>query len=135
MTYDTGKIGTLFQANSSAGTVKYEYDRRLRQTAENYTRGSTLYWTRQSYDGMDRVVNKSFSTGETLTYSFNGGGMLESIPGYIRSLDYSALGKVANRTYDNGLVSKLAYSDDSFRLKTIQTGGIRALAYGCGGVW
>jgi len=80
-------------------------------------------------------VNKSFSSGNTLQYTFNAGGMLESVPGYVSSLDYSALGKVANRTYDNGLVSKLAYSDDSFRLKTIQTGGIRALAYGCGGVW
>jgi len=93
-TYDVGKVGTLFQANSSAGTVKYEYDRRLRQTAENYTRGGTLYWMKQSYDNMDRVVNKTFSSGSALSYTFNGGGMLESIPGYVNSLDYSALGKV-----------------------------------------
>jgi len=77
-TYDTGKIGTLYQADSASGTVKYEYDSRLRQTAENYTRGSTLYWIRQSYDDMDRVVNKSFSSGETLSYTFNSGGMLGS---------------------------------------------------------
>ena len=38
-TYDTGKIGTLLQADSASGTVKYEYDSRLRQTAENFTRG------------------------------------------------------------------------------------------------
>jgi len=108
-TYDTGKIGTLYQADSPAGTVKYEYDSRLRQTAENFTRGSTLYWTRQSYDDMDRVANKSFSSGEVLRYTFNAGGMLESIPGYVSSLDYSALGKVADRTYDSGLAAILAF--------------------------
>jgi len=109
MTYDTGKIGTLFQADSPAGTVKYEYDSRLRQAAENFTRGSTLYWIRQSYDDLDRVVNKSFSSGETLSYTFNSGGMLESIPGYVSSLDYSALRKVADRTYDSGLAAILAF--------------------------
>ena len=74
---------------------------------------------RQSYDSMDRVVNKTFSSGNTLQYTFNGGGMLESVPGYIRSLDYTALGKVANRTNGNGLTSKLAYYDDSLRLKSV----------------
>jgi len=108
MTYDTGKIGTLFRAESAAGTFEYEYDSRLRQVGENFTRGGTLYWIKQAYDDMDRVVNKSFSSGETLAYTFNSGGMLESVPGYVSSLDYSALGKVANRTYGNGLVSELA---------------------------
>jgi len=129
LTYDIGKIGILFQANGSAVAVKYEYDRRLRQTAENYTRSGSLYWIRQSYDNLDRVVNKSFSSGNTLQYTFNSGGMLESIPGYVRSLDYTALGKVANRTYNNSLTSKLAYFDGSFRLKSVDTGSLQGLRY------
>jgi YD repeat-containing protein len=89
---------------------------------------------RQAFDGMNRVVNKSFSSGDVLAYAFNGGGMLDSIPGYISNLDYTALGKVANRTYNNSLVSKLDYYSDSFRLKSINTGVLQNLNYSYDGV-
>jgi len=59
---------------------------------------------------------------------------LDSIPGYVSGLDYTALGKVSNRTYGNGLVSKLDYFSDSFRLKTIKTASIQNLSYSYDGV-
>jgi RHS repeat-associated protein len=129
LTYDVDKVGVLSQADSPAGTVKYAYDNRLRQTAQNYTYGGVTYWIRQAFDALDRVMNVTQSNGEVLTYTYNSGGMLDSIPGYVSNLDYTALGKVANRTYDNGLVSKLSYRSDNFRLNSIRTGVLQNLSY------
>ena len=55
--------------------------------------------------------------------------MLDSIPGYLNGLDYTALGKVANRTYANGLISQIDYYGDSFRLKSFKTGSLQNLSY------
>ena len=129
-TYDIGKVGTLFEANSSSGSSRFAYDNRLRLVSENYTGGSGSRSISYGFDALDRVVNTSFSSGEELTYTFNAGGMLDSIPGYVSGLDYTALGKVSNRTYDNGLVSELSYRSDSFRLEGIKTAGIQNLSYG-----
>jgi RHS repeat-associated protein len=60
--------------------------------------------------------------------------MLDSIPGYVSGLDYTALGKVANRTYANGLVSLLDYYSTDFRLKSIHTGSLQGLNYTYDGV-
>jgi RHS repeat-associated protein len=129
LTYDQGKVGVLSVANSSAGIVRYDYDSRLRLTSENFSRGLSSWRIQHSYDALDREVNLTQSNGEVLSYTYNGGGMLDSIPSYITGLDYSALGKVSNRTYANGLVSLLDYYSTDFRLKSIRTGVLQGVNY------
>jgi len=75
LTYDTGKVGTLSQADSPAGTVKYGYDSRLRLVAENHSIGSNTWSISHAYDTLDRGVNKTFSSGGPITYVYTSGYM------------------------------------------------------------
>jgi RHS repeat-associated protein len=109
--------------------MSFAYDNRLQMTSQTYTRGASSWAIGNGFDSLDRVVNTSFSNGEILTYGYNSGGFLESVAGYVNGLDYTPQGKVANRTYVNGLVSQLEYYTTDFRLKSIKTGGLQGLNY------
>jgi len=129
MAYDISVVGTLSEANSTAGSIDYTHDQRLRITQESWDRSGTTWSIVIAYDSMDRIVNKTFSNGEFLEYNFNSMGTLDSITDYVSNIDYTALGKISNRTYANSQVSKLDYYADDFRLKTVVTGALQSLAY------
>jgi YD repeat-containing protein len=113
---------------------KYTYDNRLRIIWENLSvqvkqSGSNREWinTSVNYDSQDRILN-NYLPNQTLTYSYNQIGKLNSIQGFLSSINYNSYGKMINKTYANSLVTSFEY-DNLSRISRIQTGTIQNLSY------
>jgi hypothetical protein len=113
---------------------KYTYDNRLRIVWENLSvqikqSGSNREWinTSVNYDSQDRILNM-YLPNQTLSYSYNQIGKLNSIRGFLSSINYNSYGKMINKTYNNGLVTSFEY-DSLSRISRIQTGNIQNLSY------
>jgi YD repeat-containing protein len=127
--YDVDTIGTLSQINDQLGYVRYEYDARLRKTAEERKIDDHLFLTEYDYDAMDRVRSQKYPNGETVNYTYNAQGALESIPGVVTALDYNVSGQVIRKTYANGITTTYDYDPDNNRLKRIFASGIQDFQY------
>lgn len=113
---------------------KYTYDNRLRIVWENLSvqvkqSGSNREWinTSVNYDSQDRILNM-YLPNQTLTYAYNQIGKLNSIQGFLSSVNYNPYGKMINKTYANSLVTSFEY-DNLSRVSRIQTGSIQNLSY------
>ncbi len=72
------------------------------------------------YDAMRRLVSATFPDGDTISYAYNNGGRLESIPGVITDIDHAPSGKPQAVIFGNGLRTTYSY-DPRNRLKGLVT--------------
>ena len=79
------------------------------------------------YDSQDRILNM-YLPHETFTHNYNKIGKLNSINNYLSTINYTAFGKISNKTYSNTLVTKIDY-DELNRLTRIQTQAMQNLSY------
>ncbi len=129
-TYDgNSKKGTLTSVTDAAGSISFTYDNRLRRLTEARTVGSTTKTTSFAYDAMDRITTQTNPDSEAVAYTFNTQGEIETVNGIMDDFDYNALGKITEKTFDNGLTTEYTYDTDDFRLNAIETGSIQDLSY------
>ncbi|HEY6000776.1 MAG TPA: toxin TcdB middle/N-terminal domain-containing protein [bacterium] len=134
--------GRLAWVTDPSGAQHFSYDSRGNRTEalrRVRDRGTSRDFLRQwEYDALDRVTAETFPDGDRATYEFNGGGLLERIPGVVSGIDYLPSGAVGRIAYANGLASDYGY-DPRNRLTGLTTApaagsAIQDLAYALDGV-
>jgi RHS repeat-associated protein len=129
-TYDgNSKKGTLTSVTDAAGTVAYTYDNRLRKLSEARTVNGTTKTTQFAYDPIDRVTTQTNPDNEVITNAFNNQGEIESVSNVVSNVNYNALGKITQKTFNNGLSTNYTYNTTDFRLNRIQTSTLQDLNY------
>lgn len=142
--YDGQFNGTLTNISTdsdyhNAVFVRYIYDNRLRVSNE-----SIFYCYREKdpgpddecetvnastkYDSGNRIINMYFPN-TNFQYEYNPIGKIESIGGFLDSVNYNAFGKVSNKTYNNNIITQVDY-DELGRISQLQSGIIQNLTYG-----
>jgi len=76
---------------------------------------------------MNRVTNQTYPSGQTINFTYNAQGELNSIPNILTDLTYNALGKVTLKEFRGALFTVLRYHSDDFRLGRIFTSGSGSL--------
>ncbi|MBI5409202.1 MAG: VCBS repeat-containing protein [Nitrospirae bacterium] len=95
---------------------------------------TTDFRTGNEYDAMGRTTAVIYPDGDMVTYSYNNGSLLESIPGFVQYIDYHVSGAVETMSYANNITTSYEF-DPRYRLKRLitapQTGNaIQDLSYG-----
>ena len=144
--YDREKIGTISEISDATGTTKYSYDNRLRTIkeekaiviAQNITNGSPsinkTFITENTYDSADRIVAIKYpviagqTQPETLNYSFNTQGQIETVGGILANINYNALNKIVRKEYANSVNTNYVYNQMTERLEEINTAKSGAVA-------
>ncbi|MDM8557034.1 toxin TcdB middle/N-terminal domain-containing protein, partial [Desulfococcaceae bacterium HSG7] len=127
--YDLTTVGVLSKTEDNAGTVTYQYDERLRKTAETRAMDGHTWTTAWQYDAMDRIFSMTYPDGEEKAFQYNSQGALESVPGIMPGINYNATGQITQKTYGNGLATSYAYHPANNRLTEMQTPGIQDFKY------
>lgn len=140
--YDAQFNGTLANITSddsyfNSVQKKYTYDSRLRVIREDtflcYREpepgDDECEWLNYSsdYDSQDRIL-KMYLPNTNLSYSYNELGKIESAQNFLTSVNYNQFGKISNKTYSNGLVTRYGY-DNIGRINSINTGNLQNLTY------
>jgi len=76
---------------------------------------------------MNRVTNQTYPSGQTINFTYNAQGELNSIPNILTDLTYNALGKVTLKEFGGARFTVLKYHSDDFRLGRIFTSGSGSL--------
>jgi YD repeat-containing protein len=132
--YSYTLTGRPLTVSYSGGSDAYSYDERDRLTG--ITRSLSGYGAKtvsMSYDSMGRVRTQTYPDGEVVTYTYNGGGNLETAAGvssYVTGVDYNQGGKVTQLGLGNGKASVFTYNALSGRLTDIDVAGVVDLHYG-----
>ncbi len=71
-------------------------------------------------DAMGRVTEAVYPDGDRVSYLYNNGARLESIPGILGRIDYTPAGKLHEIEYANGLQTSYSY-DPRLRLSSLHT--------------
>jgi RHS repeat-associated protein len=136
-TYDEGfpftnSLGRLTTVTDESGTTKLYYDKLGRVTKTIKTVDEIDYTIETTYDPLDRTRTIKYPDNETVTFTYDTGGNLGSIPGYVTSYtNYNALGQPGTITYPNGVVTTKTYRTDNNRLNRILTSpSYQDLTYG-----
>jgi RHS repeat-associated protein len=152
MIYDEGgaaakALGRLTTLTFASGKETYAYDSRGRIATQSKTIFSKTATISRTYNDLGRVKTETMPDGETVTYTYDRGGMLSQVSGtddvnpYIKNIRYYASSKVASEQSGNGRTTNYEYYDTagdfdqvsgldrSFRLKSIALSGLQ-LIYG-----
>ncbi|MDM8554218.1 choice-of-anchor D domain-containing protein [Desulfococcaceae bacterium HSG7] len=127
--YDLTTVGVLSKTEDNAGTVTYQYDERLRKTAETRAMDGHTWTTAWQYDAMDRIFSMTYPDGEETVFQYNSQGALESVPGIMPGINYNATGQITQKTYANGLETAYTYHPQNSRLTSMNTPGIQDFKY------
>ncbi|MFL6202995.1 MAG: RHS repeat domain-containing protein, partial [Thermoanaerobaculia bacterium] len=103
-------------------------------TAQNGNSPRGPYATAFRYDSFERLLSVVYPDGEELAYTYDAGGKVQSIPGYLRHQGYDEFGERARTLYANGAETRASYDPASrflARLQTLENGGreLQDLAY------
>ena len=98
----------------ASGTTSDIYDTRGRLVQETKTINSTPYTTSYTYDGLDRVATITYPTGETVTNSYNTGGMPSTISSsavgnLVTNTTYNQLDDISEIDLNNGVKTTYGY--------------------------
>jgi RHS repeat-associated protein len=125
-------------------SYSYQYDTRRRLTQESLTIDSINYTTGYSYDGLDRLYQITYPTGEVVTQQYNSRGLPSSLSGtqagsLVTSAGYNNLGSITQINLGNGLTTNYGYYGYSGtydntggyygRLYKIKTGSLQDMQY------
>lgn len=115
-------IGRLTTMSDAAGTVRYHYDATGRPTRNARTIDGIAYQTDTTYDGLGRIKTLTYPDNETISYNYDAGGNLSSIPGYVLYGDYTALGRPGIVSFADGVHTGYTYYPQNGRLWSSTTG-------------
>ncbi|HEY3352553.1 MAG TPA: RHS repeat-associated core domain-containing protein, partial [Polyangia bacterium] len=92
-------LGRLAWVQDPSGMRFASYDARGRQTAD--LRSVLGYYDNKkrtrTYDDLDREIGRTLPGGTALSFAYSGRGLLESVDGYVDSIDYDAAGQPTRR--------------------------------------
>ena len=77
------------------------------------------YTTSYQYDSMNRVTNITYPNGQNASFTYDGRGMLKSIPGVIDNIEYNSLNLITKKVYPNGVTTNLVYDNVSKQLSAL----------------
>jgi YD repeat-containing protein len=109
-------------------------DVRGREVGRQVERGTRRYVFVNAFDNADRLVERTFPDGTTLSFVYDGASRLASVPGYVSQMRYDARGLLALTRFENGTESAQTY-DERLRLASLRTtpssasGAVQALSY------
>jgi RHS repeat-associated protein len=125
-TYDDPAVlyskGRVTRVVDLATVTTFQYDKMGRATQTQRTLDAVTYTMSQTYDALSRVTTQTFPDGEIVSFNFNEGGWLQSIPGYVTNINYNARGQQTSLTYANGIATTFTYDPQTFRLTRKQAG-------------
>jgi len=86
------------------------------------------YVTNWTYDSWNRVRTMTYPDSETLTYTYNLGGLLSTLTGkkrsdnytYVKSITYDKFEQRASITYGSNVVTNYTYNDSSRNLSNLK---------------
>ncbi|MBI4329951.1 MAG: SMP-30/gluconolactonase/LRE family protein [Chloroflexi bacterium] len=105
--------------SDSSGSLSYKYDARGRLVEEKRTVDGTPYTTSYTYDSADRQVTVSYPTGETVTQTYNGRGLLSGLSSSVNGTIVSSTQYNSNSlVFLKGNISLLTDSVKRFCLST-----------------
>lgn len=111
-----GKLGETLKSVKSIGETQAERDIRT-------------FTTQYSFDSVGRMRKIIYPDGETLTYSYDRGGLLTSATGtkeghtfhYLKDIEYNKYGQRVSISLGNGVKTDYTYDEKTRRLDTLQT--------------
>jgi RHS repeat-associated protein len=115
-------LGRLSYIEDMGGVEAFSYDARGNVIARLRTIEDRQFLTRMTFDASDRPVSLTYPDGMVVDYAYNAFGVLESIPGYVDNLDYTAAGQLKTQMLANGLITRHRF-DLRQRLLTLKTTG------------
>ena len=126
-TYDDAAVphskGRVTQIVDQATTTKFAYDQLGRTTQTQRQLLGVWHTMAQSYDALGRITSETFPDSETVTYTYNEAGWLNTAPGYINGITYNARGQKTQLTYANNLTTTWTYNVNNFRVTNKATSG------------
>ncbi|MCP4651936.1 MAG: hypothetical protein GY858_00930 [Candidatus Omnitrophica bacterium] len=117
--------GRLSKVADQSGSTDFYYDvlgREIKST--KVITGSGTYTVERTYDALDRIKTLKYPDGETVTYTYNEGGGIETVAGndnYITDIDYSQTNQIDTIAYGNNTTTDYTYNANTLRLSNITT--------------
>ena len=102
-------VGELSWVEDGAGEEHYKRDARGRLVELARKVDGKEYRVRYEHDDLDRLTQVTFPDDRAIDLHYNARGLLESVPGVIRSIEYSERGLALRREHENGAVSTASY--------------------------
>ena len=116
-----GRLTRVNDLNNS--TTSFQYDVLGRVTQETRVVDGFTFTRAQTYNALGAVKTRTFPDNDTVTYTYNAGGALQSIPGYITGIAYNARAQRTQIQHANGVATTLGYEPLTFRPSTRVTVG------------
>lgn len=125
----TNGIGRKTSMRDLSGSCRWNYDKEGRVLNLEKTIDGSLYKVEWEYDAMSRAKNVTLPNLKEIHFTYNNGGSINNIDGYVLNVDYDASGKQTRIDFSNPMTSRFEYYADNHRLKEISTGALQDLNY------
>ena len=116
--------GRLTSVSDASGKTVFYYDKLGREIMTAKTVDSMAYTTSRTYDALDRITSIKYPDGETVSYSYNRQGGVETVVGrqtYVAGVDYNASGQMTVLRYGNNITTSYQYDPKTLRLTHLDT--------------
>ncbi|GHT17512.1 hypothetical protein FACS189429_1760 [Bacteroidia bacterium] len=125
------RVGRLMLQEDGSGAQEFKYDRlgnieSVRRTLIIPNQAIATYLTQWKYDSWNRLEEMIYPDNEKITYSYNLGGLLESVRGekaysynYVNKLGYDKFEQRIYMKYCNGAETNYAYDPQRRRLSNL----------------
>jgi RHS repeat-associated protein len=133
--YDTGDgknlVRRLSKVIDTSGELSFSYDARGNVIEKKrLVKGKDTPFTfRSEYNLRGQICKLTYPDNTEVVYKYNAGALLDSIPGYIETIDYNPNGQRVEVRYSNGVITSYVYDKQTSRLKELKT------AHPAGGVY
>lgn len=121
------RIGRLSQVIDGSGSTEFFYDLLGREIRQVKVIGGSSFAIQRTYDALDRATSLTYPDGETIRYTYNGQGQVETIvsagTAYLRDADYSATQQRTHLELSNGVATNYTYDPSTFRLARLTSAG------------
>lgn len=111
-------IGKLTRVVYPGGSESYTYNNLGQTTEITKIIGTVSKTVSNTYDTMGRTATVTYPDGEVVTYNYGDDGSLESMSGYVDSMEYNANGQLIYIEYSNGTMGSYEYDPDRLWLDT-----------------
>ncbi|WP_251359126.1 RHS repeat-associated core domain-containing protein [Kangiella sp. TOML190] len=136
--YDSGSYrkGRLYYVNDPSGQTVYSYDKVGNIIQKRSKVNGTYYYTKYSYDGMNRVTSVTYPSGKKVLYSYDNMGRVSQVryqngsttSNVATNLKYRPFGPLSEMTHGNGAIRQISHDLD-YRPMRITTNGIQNLIF------
>lgn len=125
--YDEGEgsnlVGHMSRVEDLSGEMTYSYDKRGRIVIQSRRLDGLdkEYITDFGYDSMDRLKEVIYPNirHTRIAYKYDKGNHLQSIPGYVKQIEYNSKSQRTHILYENGVDTQYLYDPKTFWLKSV----------------